>query len=228
MSMRTFAIGDVHGCLTALDALLPALDLRDGDKLIFLGDLIDRGPDSRGVMERVVRLHAQRPVDVIQGNHEEMLLAARKDSAFYKAWLNFGGRETLVSYGWETGQEAAWQESIPREHWDFLSDKLVDCVETDGHILVHAAVDPNLPLSEQPWPDLRWERFIDPPPHKSGKVVICGHTHQPGGEPVSVGHAVCIDTWVYGPGWLTALELETGRYWQANQRGESRTGQLGE
>jgi serine/threonine protein phosphatase 1 len=75
---------------------------------------------------------------------------------------------------------------------------------------------------------LLWEKFGDPPPHISGKTMICGHTPQKSGRPKSVGHAVCLDTWVYGDGWLTCLDVERGNYWQANQRGEVREGWLEE
>src|SRR5689334_2268954 len=100
--MRTFAIGDVHGCQTALQTLLAQLALQAEDKLIFLGDLIDRGPDAKGVIESVLQLRQERLVEVIEGNHEEMLLLSRTthDPAFargetgglFPAWLNFGGR----------------------------------------------------------------------------------------------------------------------------------------
>jgi serine/threonine protein phosphatase 1 len=73
---------------------------------------------------------------------------------------------------------------------------------------------------------LYWESFDDPPPHESGKVMVCGHTSQKSGKPRNLGHAVCIDTWACGEGWLTCLDAESGRYWQANQRGETRRGWL--
>ena len=71
-----------------------------------------------------------------------------------------------------------------------------------------------------------WESFNDPPPHESGKVMVCGHTSQKSGVPRNIGHAVCIDTWACGRGWLTCLDVGSGRYWQANQRGETRASWL--
>src|ERR1700686_4607229 len=97
--MRQFAIGDVHGCLTALQTLLDRLAPGREDKLIFLGDLIDRGPDSQAVVDTVLQLRQKCLVEVIEGNHEEMLLLSRHDQALFQAWLSFGGRETLASYG---------------------------------------------------------------------------------------------------------------------------------
>jgi serine/threonine protein phosphatase 1 len=228
--MRQFAIGDVHGCITALSTLLDRLAPAPEDKLIFLGDLIDRGPDSKSVISTILELRNKCSVEAIMGNHEEMVLLSRVDPRLLQAWLSFGGRETLESYGVTFDSdlpiEKDWAKNIPEEHWHFLSTAMVDCVEEDHHILVHGAVDPKLPLAEQPWPELRWARWDDPQMHCSGKVTVCGHTHQPSGLPISNGNAICIDTWVYGDGWLTALDLATHRYLQTNQRGEVREGEI--
>ena len=94
---------------------------------------------------------------------------------------------------------------------------------------MHANVYPDLPFSEQPDDMLYWER-LDPAawrPHESGKIMICGHSSQRSGLPLVLDHAVCIDTWVYGKGWLTCLEVGTETYWQANERRQKRTGKLG-
>lgn len=224
--MTTYAVGDVHGCLTALDTLLARLPLRADDQLVFLGDLIDRGSNTRGVIDLVLRLRQERPVQVIRGNHEEMLVLSRDDTDFCSAWLTFGGKEMLDSYGWRSPQDTPWPDSIPEAHWQFFELDLVDYVETDRHILVHGSVRPDLPLEQQPWDDLRWEKWDEPQPHISGKTVVCGHTPQVKGVPFSVGHTVCIDTWVYGTGWLTALNLKTNEYHQANERGEYRQATL--
>jgi serine/threonine protein phosphatase 1 len=228
--MRQFAIGDVHGCVTALRTLLDRIAPESQDKLVFLGDLIDRGPDSKRVIETILELRNQCIVEAIFGNHEEMLLLSRTEAGLFQAWLSFGGRETLESYGIafdsNTLRNKEWVKKIPAEHWHFLSADLVDCVEEEGHILVHGAVDPDLPLDKQPWPDLRWARWDDPQRHCSGKITVCGHTHQPSGLPISNGNAICIDTWVYGDGWLTALDLATHRYLQANQSGEVREDEI--
>jgi len=93
--------------------------------------------------------------------------------------------------------------------------------------MVHGGYDPGLPLNQQPWMDMRWLKWNNPQPHCSGQIVVCGHTHQPSGDPLDIGHAICIDTWVYGSdGWLTALDLGSHKYVQANQRGEARQGFL--
>src|SRR5581483_7373518 len=100
--------------------------------------------------------------------------------------------------------------------------------ETETHFFVHANVKPELPLNEQPEAVLQWQKWLpsEAVPQCSGKVMICGHTRQRDGRPASTGHSICIDTGCYAGGWLTCLEVETGRYWQANQAGEVRRGKL--
>jgi serine/threonine protein phosphatase 1 len=87
---------------------------------------------------------------------------------------------------------------------------------------VHAGVYAHLPLWQQTENVLFWQKFDNPPPHKSGKVMVCGHTSQKNGLPRNLGHAICIDTWACGTGWLTCLDVASGTIWQANQRGEQR------
>ncbi|HQR06830.1 MAG TPA: metallophosphoesterase family protein [Gemmatales bacterium] len=224
--MRSWAIGDIHGCLTAMETLLAALDLQPEDQLIFLGDLVDRGPDTRGVIERIMKLRTERTVHVIKGNHEEMMLIARDLPGYAKAWLKFGGKEALWSYGWKQGIVPGWTEAIPESHWNLLKNDMVDAVEEVGHIMVHGGLDPALPLTEQRWDEMRWKRWDDSPAHVSGNIMVCGHTHQTAGKPISVGHAICIDTWAFGRGWLTALDLASHAYVQANKKGEIKRDQL--
>ena len=118
--------------------------------------------------------------------------------------------------------------AIPEAHWRFLEEELRAWYETPTHFFVHANYYPDVPLAEQPDLMLYWEKFDDPPPHESGKIMVCGHTPQKSGLPRNIGHAVCIDTWVYGKGWLTCLDVGSGKYWQANQRRETRSGRLSE
>jgi serine/threonine protein phosphatase 1 len=96
--------------------------------------------------------------------------------------------------------------------------------ETDTHIFVHANYYPDLPMADQPVGMLRWETLRDMTPgrHVSGKTAIVGHTSQKGGEILDLGHLICIDTYCYGGGWLTALDVNTEEVWQANQSGEVR------
>jgi serine/threonine protein phosphatase 1 len=225
--MRTLAIGDIHGCLAALDLLLARVEVRPDDRLIALGDYVDRGPDSRGVLDRVIKLHETGQLIALRGNHDAMMLDARK--AYGRGmWLAVGGRETLQSYG-VAFPEAFNITDVPDRHWRFLEDDLRDWYEIDTHFFVHAGVYYDIPLDEQPEDVLLWEKLHEPLPHVSGKVMVCGHTKQKSGVPLNLGHAVCIDTGVYEPdGWLTCLDVRTGQYWQANQRGQTLTSRLEE
>lgn len=222
--MRLLAIGDIHGCLMAFDALLAAIGPTTDDWLVTLGDYVDRGPDSCGVMERLVELASGGRLIAVRGNHEEMMLDARTDPMIYGQWLQYGGQNTLDSYA-QHGFDGTLN-GVPAAHWNFLENQCVDWFESPKHFFVHANIDPRRELANQPISVLRWQKFGDPPPHRSGKTMICGHTYQESGYPRNLGHAVCIDTFVYGDGWLTGLDVATGQFWQANQQGHSRTGSL--
>jgi serine/threonine protein phosphatase 1 len=217
--MRILAIGDIHGCSLALDSLLAMIAPRADDLLVTLGDYVDRGPDSRGVVERLLRLNHDYRLVALGGNHEQMILAARRDAEIRGGWLASGGDTTLLSYG-QNGIPATLEE-IPTDHWHFI-ESCEDWLETERFVFVHANLAPHLPIEHQPISSLLWEKFTDPAPHVSGKTMICGHTRQTSGLPRNLGHAVCIDTWVYGAGWLTCLEPSTGHIWQANQQGQGR------
>jgi serine/threonine protein phosphatase 1 len=125
---------------------------------------------------------------------------------------------TLESYGF-----GARLADIPGRHWRFL-ERCLPFFETDTHLFVHANYLPSLPLKDQPGEMLRWLSLEDsvPEPHVSGKVAVVGHTPQMTGEVLNLGHLLCIDTFVQGGGWLTALELATGQVWQADENGRMR------
>ena len=214
---RTIAVGDVHGCRLALDALLAAVAPRPGDVLVFLGDFVDRGPDSRGVLQTVISLTDSCHVVPLMGNHEEMLLQALASDYWLSQWLGFGGRQTLDSYG------VTHPSQMPTAHLEFLRN-CRPWHETPTHLFFHAGYLPELPPDEQPEFDLRWISLHQgqPGPHVSGKRVVVGHTSQKNGEILDLGHLVCIDTHCYGGGWLTALDVENNTLWQADQQGHMR------
>jgi serine/threonine protein phosphatase 1 len=114
--MRQFAIGDIHGCLTALQVLDKELAFGDGDTVVTLGDYVDRGPDSRGVIEFLLGLRKRCKLVALRGNHEIMMLMARNDRSLLVNWVACGGGATLDSYG------AAGFHDIPGTHWDFIAD----------------------------------------------------------------------------------------------------------
>jgi serine/threonine protein phosphatase 1 len=223
--MRTLAIGDIHGCLRALLALLDVVQPAAEDQLITLGDYVDRGPDSRGVLDLLIRLYDNGQLVALRGNHDEMMLLSREDQPERRMWLRFGGVQTLESYGHGPRDEVYHQ--VPERHWQFLQHELINWYETEGHIYAHATVRPDLPMAEQDANVLLWERLYAPVEHVSGKRLICGHTRQDSGLPLDLGSAVCIDTAIYEPdGWLTCLDVGSGHFWQANQKGETRVGSL--
>ncbi|MCX7666293.1 MAG: serine/threonine protein phosphatase [Gemmataceae bacterium] len=225
--MRTFAMGDIHGCRSALDRLLSELQLKPQDRLITLGDYIDRGPDSAGVLNRLIELRTKCDLIPLRGNHEMMMLAARSSYQALQFWLQCGGDAALESYGQQPWDEITIKD-IPVAHWNFLRNECVDYFTQGNYIFVHANLNPDLELEDQVSEWLHWE-FLKPSRHRghcSGKVMVCGHSEQRNGFPLVLKQAICIDTWAYGEGWLTALCLDDLHYWQANELGELRQGTL--
>lgn len=221
---RLFAVGDIHGCLTAFEALLQVLDLQTDDRVVTLGDYVDRGPDSRGVLDRLISLHEQGQLTALCGNHEIMMLAAREDWKAEKYWLGYGGKEALESYA--LPERTGHLNDVPDRHWYFLVNHCLPYFETDSHIFVHAGLHPLFDLDSQPDDEIYWRTWTNRGPHISGKTVICGHTIQANGRPRHWGHTICLDTGAFEGGWLTALNVQTEEYYQANQVGETRKGQF--
>lgn len=217
--MRVLAIGDIHGCMAALRTLEAYVPFLPGDRIVTLGDYVNRGPDSRSVIEWLIDAPSRYKLVALRGNHEQMMLAARKDASHYNEWMACGGQATLTSYGGHL-------DKVPAAHWQFLQHSCRPYFENATHFFVHANAFPSVPLEEQPDYMLYWEPLSDPQPHDSGKIMICGHTPQRSGNPGSFGHAVCIDTCAHAGGWLTCLDAATGEYWQASQSAQTRKGNL--
>jgi serine/threonine protein phosphatase 1 len=222
--MRLLAIGDIHGCYDALRTLVDFVPISADDMVVTLGDYVDRGPDSKQVIEWVMERTGRGQCIPLRGNHEVMMLDALRGQIPMQHWLQFGGDMAIHSYAHAQGRGRV--EDIPIEHLRFLDRELLPCYETAQQIFVHATLAAQRDPADQPPLNLYWERFENMEPHKSGKTVICGHTAQKDGKPKNVGYAICIDTWVYGKGWLTCLDVATGEYWQSNQRRETRRGRL--
>ena len=220
--MRVLAIGDIHGCSAALTRLLETVEIGPEDTVITLGDYVDRGPDSKGVLDILLALGQKVPLVALRGNHELMMLEARRSLRAQAEWeqAGIGGNTTVASYG--------SLEEVPAEHWEFMEQTSLRYWEMETHFFVHAGVYPELPLSEQPDYALFWKKFDYPPPHASGKIMVCGHTSQKNGSPINIGHAICLDTWACGTGWLSCLDINSGIIYQANQQGHSRTLRLDE
>jgi serine/threonine protein phosphatase 1 len=188
------------------------------DTLVLLGDYVDRGPQSRGVIERLLQLQQYCRLTPLLGNHDQLMLSVCDGQRqFYIDWLLFGGRATMESYATEDPGE------IPSAHIEFLrSCRLF--YESDRHFYVHGNYQADLPLDVQPTKTLLWEslQVRQPGPHCSGKLAIVGHTSQKSGEILDLGYLKCIDTWCYGNGWLTALDVDSGQAWQADKNGRMR------
>lgn len=234
---RAYAIGDVHGRLDLLDGLLAQIadDHRGrGDDakplLVLLGDLIDRGPDSRGVLDRLL----SQPLPGFQtvslcGNHEEALLRLldEEEPGLLERWLHFGGDACVQSYGEDPLRLSVLAEHdavvrlrrlIPQAHQDYLRS-LADTFRFGDYLFVHAGIRPGVALERQQPADLRWirEPFLsDPRDH--GMLVVHGHTITD--EPEVRGNRIGIDTGAYRQGLLTALMVDgTQRFW-LQQRSE--------
>lgn len=216
---RQIAIGDIHGCLDALQALLAELRPTSNDHLVFLGDIVDRGPNTKGCIDCLMQLCETVPCVFIMGNHEEMMLDARMSPANLGTWMNFGGDRALASYA--KADSGLRIDNIPGSHWAFLQS-FSSYYETQKCIFIHGMIRSDLPLDQQDKKDLRWAKFNSPTQHVSKKQVICGHTSQKDGNPLDLGHALCIDTYAHGTGWLTAFETTSEVFTQTNQNKEVR------
>jgi serine/threonine protein phosphatase 1 len=222
MAGRTIAIGDIHGCAVAFRALVELIQPVPADRLVVLGDYVDRGPDSRGVIETIFALRKRCELVPLLGNHELMMLNALKDPRQRPFWLNYGGQQTIASYG-------EGIEDIPPTHIEFLKDCLRG-YETASHLFLHANYLADLALDEQPESIALWTHLTQhlPNPHVSGKVAVVGHTPQPSGHVMDLGHLICIDTFCCGGCWLSAIDVDDRQVWQARENGETRSEILSE
>ncbi len=224
--MTIYAIGDIHGRVDLLNRLLDKIsaDLTEtapaGETILaFLGDYVDRGPDSRLVLETLKQLkrNGGDKVVTLKGNHEEAFLGFLGDAGSGAAWAEHGGRETLLSYGvalpkhrtdaegWETARQD-FIAAVPPDHVQFL--KSLSLWETLGdYLFVHAGVRPGVPMMDQEERDLLWirEEFLQSN-RAMDKVVVHGHT--PVEEPALADGRIGIDTGAYATGILTALKLQ--------------------
>ena len=230
---RVYAVGDVHGRDDLLAGLLAQIEQDNRQRghadtiIVFLGDLIDRGPHSAQVVERL-RHYAPDSIrtSYLAGNHEEVMLRVLAgQSELLVDWLRFGGTECLQSYGVDTaglsrstpaGAIDRILQAIPREHIDFLRS-MGDTVRIGDYLFVHAGIRPGTPLAGQRQSDLRWIRhpfLSDRSDH--GFVVVHGHTISE--EIDECVNRVGIDTGAYHTGVLTAIGLEGDRRWYLQTR----------
>jgi len=214
---RVIAIGDVHGCDVALRAILHAIAPKPNDTVVMLGDVVDRGPNTRATLEILMELRDRCHLKLIRGNHEEMMLNVVAFGQPPQPWLPHGGDGTLESYG------SGGVSAVPKDHVEFLKSFL-PYFETTTHIFLHANYQYDKPLAEQTGQYLRWISLGQhlPGKHVSGKTAIVGHTSEKNGEVFNNGHLICLDTYCHGGGWLTAMDVNSGEIWQADREGQMR------
>ena len=221
---RRFVVGDVHGCLDELERLLDHLAPGKGDTICFLGDYVDRGPNPRGVIDRLLRLRREGPRCIyLKGNHEDMFLAFMGQAGRHgDAFLWNGGDATLASYDCHglAGPEVAAR--LPAAHHEFLNG-LRTHAYFDNFLCVHAGVRPSRPLASQSEEDLLWirEEFIAQP-HPFPFTVLFGHT--PHREVfVDLPYKLGLDTGLVYGNRLSCFEIDARRVWQIRRGQQSVT-----
>ena len=240
---RLYAVGDIHGCLDLLDALLRLIETDMASRppkktwIVFLGDLIDRGPASAGVVERLLHFRPAGATPIfLAGNHEEIFTRVLDgETEILADWLKFGGAECLESYGVDLAnlkrmEPAAAVEQVrsqvPRAHVDFVGS-FADTFRFGDYLFVHAGIRPGIALAEQDQFDLRWIRepflsFDD----EHGLVVVHGHTIVQ--EVEERANRIGLDTGAYRSGVLTALAIEDEARWYLSTAGSSAPAKAGD
>ncbi|MEQ1824096.1 MAG: metallophosphoesterase family protein [Fimbriimonadaceae bacterium] len=213
------AVGDIHGQRNKLEQLLSQMKLDEIETLIFIGDYIDRGPDSPGTIELLLDVSKSVNCVFLRGNHEQMLLEARKhfepnwnanvepDPELY--WFTNGGNLALKQYREQFGSKTSWSDSIPNPHWQFFLETEMEFGE-GNYRFVHAGIMP----PGKAWPHAHlnpklWvrEEFIDYQGDLGAKIVF-GHTPQESGQPLVMANKIGIDTGAAYGGPLTAILIE--------------------
>ncbi len=219
MALKTYAIGDVHGCAELLRQALAWIEADAGERparVVFLGDYIDRGPDSRGVIDILRRgpAHAGHEWIPLMGNHDAMAVAACAGGAMeMRLWFSNGGIQTLESYAADRPGSRRLDPSavIPAEDLEFLRS-LRASFEDEARIYVHAGLRPGIPLAEQDPEDLLWIRweFLESD-DDFGKLVVHGHTPLESGVPELRPNRLNLDTGAVWTGRLTVAAFDPDR-----------------
>ena len=232
---RVYAIGDVHGRADLMADMIELVEADDAARapaqttVIMLGDLVDRGPASAGVIALARDWGMRRTVRYLQGNHEEMFLSSFTNDNVLRHFLRFGGRETLLSYPITPEEyhrttlgelQDLMAQRVPRADIAFMA-AMENMIRIGDYVFVHAGIRPGVALDEQVVGDLRWIRgeFLDDASPRDFAVVH-GHTITPAPEvtPMRIG----IDTGAYASGHLTAIGLQGTDRWLIATAGETR------
>lgn len=223
---RLYAIGDIHGRLDLFRTMIERIDADDAARdpaettVILLGDLVDRGPDSAGVIDAARTWGRQRRVRLVQGNHEEMFLRSFDDDETLRHFLRYGGRETLASYTIppDACDHATMAElrrmmatGVPAADIAFLQ-AMEERVHIGDYLFVHAGIRPGVPIAEQTGSDMRWIRgeFLQ---DRSVREFMVVHGHTIVDEPEFTPNRIGLDTGAFQSGRLTAIGLEGTRQW---------------
>lgn len=229
---RVYAIGDIHGRLDLFEQIAELIDADDAARgpadttVVLLGDLVDRGPDSAGVIHAARLWGNRRRVRLLAGNHEEMFLGSFRQDETLRHFLRHGGKETLLSYPIDLDTynrttiaelRAIMPDFVPAEDVAFM-EAMEDQIRIGDYLFVHAGIRPGLPLEEQQISDLRWIRgeFLNDR-RVHGFVVVHGHTIT--STPELLANRIGIDTGAYYSGQLTALGLEGAEQWLLTAHG---------
>lgn len=218
---RFYVIGDIHGRLDLFDALIEAIEADDkaanaaDTHMILLGDLVDRGANSAGVVKRTREWQETRNVRILAGNHEDMFMESFEKPDILRHFLKHGGRETILSYGISKAQFDAMTlddlfdalpSIVPKAERDYI-ESFEEKIVAGDYLFVHAGIDPEVAIADQKRSDMLWirDRFLN---HKGAleKVVVHGHTIFD--DVVNLGNRIGIDTGAFRSGVLTALVLE--------------------
>jgi serine/threonine protein phosphatase 1 len=220
--LRIYAVGDIHGRIDLLNALLVRIDadiaLRPPERplYVFLGDYVDRGPSSRETIDRLIEHGAAKESVFLKGNHELIAVKCLSDRGLFDQWLRLGGLQTLISYGVPAEilasrkqiveLQAAFHSALPPAHFRFFGD-LQNSFDCGDFFFAHAGVRPNVELSHQRESDLLWirEEFLLSD-EDFGKIVVHGHT--PTLDVEVWPNRINIDTGAYATGRLTCLVVE--------------------
>jgi len=220
--LRVYAVGDIHGRADLLEQVFARIDEDNArhpgmqEIEVFIGDYVDRGPDSAAVINHLVERSTYRKTVFLRGNHEALMLAFLQNPSALAEWEPVGGIATLISYGLQgvlkADQEqqielcASFNRVLPPSHRNFLQDLRPSYVCGD-YFFVHAGVRPGLPLSQQEDQDMLWIRsdFLE---HAGpfGKIVVHGHT--PVMQPQILGNRINIDTGAFATGKLTCFAFQ--------------------
>ncbi len=207
---KIFVIGDIHGCLKKLTDLMACIEVDNRqDAVVFLGDYIDRGPDSRGVVEFILNLKKDREnIFCLMGNHEELFIDYLERGSNPSVFYANGGFSTLISYNFPHAMD-----DLPESHRKFFAF-LPPYYETEDYIFVHAGLRPGIPLDQQDREDLLWIRgeFVGSS-FDFGKTIVFGHDRF--SQPLIEANKIGVDTGAVYGGYLTCMELPEKKIYRA-------------